>query len=95
MKTLHTTDMFHKLHAPPEIRRRSGRSLGSSGLLGVSSLLHINANRSRAERYGVDAGPIGLDGGLNATFRRTVDDVLEFISEDAEYFDCVREVEQA
>jgi glutamate---cysteine ligase / carboxylate-amine ligase len=55
----------------------------------------INENRWRAQRYGTDNGLIHFATGRVASLEVILDDVLEAIHADAEYFDCVAEVEHA
>ena len=58
-------------------------------------LVLINENRWRAQRYGIDRGLIDLQDGRIAPFGEMLDDLLETISDDAAYFDCVDEVAHA
>lgn len=59
------------------------------------SLLVINENRWRAQRYGLDAGLIDPVTATVLSGADIVDEMLAMIREDAEVFDCVDEVEHA
>jgi glutamate---cysteine ligase / carboxylate-amine ligase len=55
-------------------------------------LLLLNENRWRAQRYGLDRGFIDLSHEAILTSAQLLDDLLELIGEDAEFFDCNAEV---
>jgi carboxylate-amine ligase len=55
----------------------------------------INENRWRAQRYGVDKGLVDFGRGEIVPFIDLLDELLELIAEDAEYFDCQAQVEHA
>jgi carboxylate-amine ligase len=57
--------------------------------------LLLNENRWRAQRYGIDEGLVDFGVGEIVPCARLVQDMLGLIREDAEYFDCVAEVEHA
>lgn len=61
----------------------------------VCPMVLINENRWRAQRYGIDEGLIDIDTGAIVPVSHVVSDILQRIREDAEYFDCVTEVERA
>jgi carboxylate-amine ligase len=52
----------------------------------------INENRWRAHRYGIDEGLIDFGRGEVVPFKELIDEAMELIQEDAEYFDCVDEL---
>ena len=55
----------------------------------------LNENRWRAQRYGVDEGLIDFGRGEVVPYADLLEEMLSLIAEDAEYFDCVEEVEHA
>lgn len=55
----------------------------------------INENRWRAQRYGTEAGLIDIGQGEIRPFKDLLEELLEFIREDAAYFDCQDEVAHA
>jgi carboxylate-amine ligase len=55
----------------------------------------INENRWRAQRYGVDQGLVDFGKGEIVPLDELIDELLEIIREDAEFFDCVDDVERA
>lgn len=55
----------------------------------------INENRWRAQRYGIDAGLIDFGKSKIMDFPVLLEELLEFIYEDAKYFNCITEVSQA
>ena len=57
--------------------------------------LLINENRWRAQRYGLDKGLLDFGRGTVVPYPQLLAEMLELIREDAEYFDCVPEVEHA
>jgi carboxylate-amine ligase len=61
---------------------------------GYSNML-INENRWRAERYGFEEGLIDFGKGVVVPYAELLEEMLMLIRQDAEYFDCVAEVEHA
>lgn len=57
--------------------------------------LLVNENRWRAQRYGTDEGLVDFGKGEIVPYSDLLEEMLEIIREDAEYFDCVPEVEHA
>ena len=57
--------------------------------------LLIEENRWRAHRFGLDEGLIDFGRGEVVPCPDLVDEIIEFIREDAEHFGCVEEVEHA
>ena len=57
--------------------------------------LLIEENRWRAHRFGMDEGLIDFGRGEVVPYPHLVDEIIEFIREDAEHFGCVDEVEHA
>ncbi len=55
----------------------------------------INENRWRAQRYGVDQGLVDFGKGEIVPLDELIDELLEIIREDAEFFGCVEDVERA
>ena len=55
----------------------------------------IAENRWRASRYGIDDGLIDFGRGEIVPFPELLDELIKLIREDAEYFDCVAELERA
>lgn len=55
----------------------------------------INENRWRAQRYGIDRGQIDLKQERIVPFAAKLGNLLEMIRDDANFFDCVDEVEHA
>ncbi len=53
----------------------------------------INENRWRAHRYGIDEGLIDFGRGEIIEFTSLVEEIIELITEDADYFDCQKEIE--
>ncbi|MDZ7685063.1 MAG: carboxylate-amine ligase [Gammaproteobacteria bacterium] len=54
----------------------------------------IDENRWRAMRYSFDEGMIDLAKGEVVPFDALVDELMQFVAEDAEALDCVREIER-
>ncbi len=52
----------------------------------------INENRWRAHRYGIDEGLIDFGRGEIVPFKELIDEALDLIQEDAEYFNCEDEL---
>ncbi len=55
----------------------------------------INENRWRAQRYGVAGSLVDFGTGALVPYADLVEELIEFVSEDAERLDCVAEVEHA
>ena len=55
----------------------------------------INENRWRAQRYGVDQGLVDFGKSEIVPLAELIDELLEIVREDAEFFDCVEDVERA
>ena len=55
----------------------------------------VAENRWRASRYGIDEGLIDFGKGEIVSFPELLDELIMLIQEDAEFFDCVAEVEYA
>lgn len=55
----------------------------------------LNENRWRAQRYGLDQGLIDFGRGTIVPYPELLEELLAFVKEDAEYFDCVDEVNHA
>lgn len=56
------------------------------------TLFLINENRWRAHRYGIDEGLLDFGIGEIARFADLVEEILELVREDAEYFGCEQEL---
>ncbi len=52
----------------------------------------INENKWRAHRYGIDEGLLDFGRGEIVPFKELIDEVMELLQEDAEYFNCVGEL---
>ena len=57
--------------------------------------LLIEENRWRAHRFGMDEGLIDFGRGEVVPYPDLIDEIIEFVREDAEHFGCVNEVEHA
>ena len=55
----------------------------------------ISENRWRASRYGIDEGLIDFGRAAIVPFAELLEELIELVREDAEFFDCVSEVEHA
>jgi carboxylate-amine ligase len=55
----------------------------------------ISENRWRASRYGIDEGLIDFGKAAIVPFAELLEELIELVREDAEFFDCVSEVEHA
>ena len=55
----------------------------------------VRENRWRAQRYGTEQGLVDFGKGAVVPFPELLEELLELISEDAEYFGCVAEVAHA
>jgi len=56
------------------------------------TLFLINENRWRAHRYGIDEGLLDFGQGQIIRFEDLVEEILELVQEDAEFFGCEREL---
>ncbi len=61
---------------------------------GYANML-INENRWRAERYGFEEGLIDFGKGVVVPYAELLEEMLMLVGEDAQFFDCVAEVEHA
>ena len=52
----------------------------------------IQENRWRAQRYGIDKGLIDFGQGTMVEFPELMDELIELITEDAEFFGCMDEI---
>ncbi len=57
--------------------------------------LLINENRWRAQRYGLDEGMVDFGRGEIVSFPELIDELIELVHEDADFFQCIKEVEHA
>lgn len=57
--------------------------------------LMVDENRWRAQRYGLDEGLIDFGKSKIVPFEDLLEELLDWIREDAEYFDCLKEVEHS
>jgi carboxylate-amine ligase len=57
--------------------------------------LLIEENRWRAHRFGMDEGLIDFGRGEVVPYPDLIDEIIEFVREDAEHFGCVDEIEHA
>jgi carboxylate-amine ligase len=55
----------------------------------------ISENRWRASRYGIDEGLIDFGRAAIVPFAELLEELIELVREDAEFFDCVPEIEHA
>jgi carboxylate-amine ligase len=55
----------------------------------------VSENRWRASRYGIDEGLIDFGRAEIVPFAELLEELIELVREDAEFFDCVTEVEHA
>ena len=55
----------------------------------------ISENRWRASRYGIDEGLIDFGKAEIVPFAELLEELIELVREDAEFFDCVSEIEHA
>ncbi|MEM7293300.1 MAG: carboxylate-amine ligase [Pseudomonadota bacterium] len=55
----------------------------------------VSENRWRAQRYGIDKGLVDFGRGEVVPFDELIEEFIELLMEDAEYFDCVTELEHA
>jgi carboxylate-amine ligase len=54
-----------------------------------------NENRWRAQRYGIDRGLVDFGKGTVVPYSELLEEMIILVRDDAEYFDCVAEVEHA
>ena len=59
------------------------------------SVMLINENRWRAQRYGFDEGLVDFGKGEIVPYPILLEEMIGYVREDAEYFGCVAEVEHA
>ncbi len=57
--------------------------------------LLLNENRWRAQRYGFEKGLIDYGQGFITPYAKLLDELLDYIMEDAVHFDCVDEIKHA
>lgn len=69
------------------------RSYAEGGAETETTLLLLNENKWRAQRYGIEQGLISAGGGAVASLPEALDVILDLIREDAEHFGCIAEVE--
>ncbi len=55
----------------------------------------VNENRWRAQRYGTDEGLVDFGRGEVVPYPDLLDEILEMVGEDAQFFDCAGEIEHA
>jgi len=55
----------------------------------------VAENRWRASRYGTDEGLIDFGKGAIVPFPELLEELIVLVREDAEFFDCVAEIERA
>jgi len=55
----------------------------------------IDENRWRAQRYGIDRGLVDFGRGEIVPFTDLLEEIMELIREDAEYFNCTEQVKHA
>ena len=61
----------------------------------VYSRFLVDENRWRAQRYGIDEGLVDFGKGKIVPFNELLDEIIEPLREDAEFFDCRDEFEHA
>ncbi len=61
----------------------------------IYSRFLINENRWRAHRYGIDDGLVDFGKGQVVPFAQLLEELIELIAEDIEYFQCAAEIENA
>lgn len=57
--------------------------------------LLLNENRWRAQRYGFEKGLIDYGRGTVVPYARLLDEMIDYLLEDAEFFGCVEEIKHA
>ncbi len=55
----------------------------------------VNENRWLAQRYGIDEGMVDFGKGQRVAYAELLEELIEYLREDAERFDCVAELEHA
>ncbi len=70
------------------LRRENQRSRRYNSML-------VSENRWRAQRYGTEEGLVDFGRGEIVPYADLLEEVLEMVGPDAEFFDCVEEVEHA
>ena len=61
----------------------------------VYARMLVEENRWRAQRYGLDQGMVDFGRGEIVPFSDLMEELLGILREDAEFFDCVKEIEHA
>lgn len=61
----------------------------------VYARMLVDENRWRAQRYGVDRGMVDFGRGEIVPFADLMEELVVILRDDAEYFDCVEEIEHA
>ena len=61
----------------------------------VYARMLVEENRWRAQRYGLDQGMVDFGRGEIVPFPDLMEELLGILREDAEFFDCVKEIEHA
>lgn len=61
----------------------------------IYSRFLINENRWRAHRYGIDDGLVDFGKGQVVPFAQLLEELIELIAEDIDYFQCAAEIENA
>ena len=57
--------------------------------------LLVSENRWRAQRYGIDEGLIDFGRGTVVPYAELLEELIDFVTEDADFFGCTAEVEHA
>ena len=61
----------------------------------IYSRFLVDENRWRAQRYGVEEGLVDFGADAVVPFSELLDELIELLREDAEYFGCVEQIEHA
>jgi carboxylate-amine ligase len=61
----------------------------------IYSRFLVDENRWRAQRYGFDEGLVDFGRGEVVEYGELLDEIIDLLRDDAEYFDCLRELEHA
>jgi carboxylate-amine ligase len=61
----------------------------------IYSRFLVDENRWRAQRYGFDEGLVDFGKGEIVPYGELLEEIIELVREDAEYFGCLAEVEHA
>ena len=61
----------------------------------VYARMLVDENRWRAQRYGMDRGMVDFGRGEIVPFADLIEELIVILRDDAEYFDCVEEIEHA